>query len=149
MAVAQNEVCDAIGFGLGDEPALEAEPRCSDAAPPYGLAVQELLVAGCCFDGVAQSMAVVQNHPQSGLTLVAGDYVSLYLDACRYNVCQCLWVSSQNRVSVALEVLEELGIANDSRLDGFLQPGAQLRIWKRAQQIGVGQHREGMVEASD
>src|SRR6185437_11438176 len=98
----------------------------SDRAPAYGFAVEKLFVASGGLDGVADGVAVVEDHAQAGLALVVGDDVGLDADAGGDDVGERFGVSAEDGVGVLLHVFEELWIADDPGLDGLLQACAEL-----------------------
>ena len=63
-AEGEDEVGHAGEVLLADGPASESEMKRGDGSPGYSLAVQQALVAGGGFDGVAEGVAEVENHAQ-------------------------------------------------------------------------------------
>ena len=60
---------------------LRRDVEGGDAAPGDGFAVEELLVVGGGFDGVADGVAEVEDHAQAGFFFVFADDVGFDADA--------------------------------------------------------------------
>ena len=90
-AVAEDEICKLVGIFFGDGLAGAGYVERGDHAPADGFAVQELLVVGGGFDGVADGVAEVQDHAQAGLFFVVADDVGFDADAGGDDVGRGLW----------------------------------------------------------
>ena len=76
-----DDALDAVVLGDGDEAAALGDGDGGEHAPGDGFAVEELLVVGGGFDGVAEGVAEVEEHAEAGFALVGGDDVGLHADA--------------------------------------------------------------------
>ena len=108
-----------------DGAAGKTEARGSDHPPGDGLAMQQLLIAGRCFNGVAEGMAVVENHAQPVFHLVDTDDFGLHAHRAGNDVFDGFWIAREDRLDIALHEGEELRVPDDSRLDAFEESGAQ------------------------
>lgn len=79
-AVAEDELRDAVGFFGLDGVAGDGDVEGGEGAPAYGFAVEELLVVGGGFDGVADGVAEVEDHAEAVLFFVLADDVGFDAD---------------------------------------------------------------------
>ena len=148
-AVAEDEVADAGVLGGGDGLAGEGYVEGSDGAPGYGFAVEELLVAGGGFDGVADGVAEVEDHAEAVLFFVLTDDIGFDADGGGYDFGEGGGVAGEDEAGILLHVGEEAWVVDDAGLDGLLEAGAEFGGGQGAEKVGVGEDGEGMVEASD
>ena len=148
-AVAEDELRDAVGVFLADGFAGDGYVEGGDAAPGDGFAVEELLVVGGGFDGVADGVAEVEDHAEAGFFFVFADDVGFDADRGGDDMGESGGVTCEDGFGVLFHVAEEFCVVDDAGFDGLLQAGAELRRRKGAEEVGVGEDGLRMVEAAD
>mgnify|MGYP000346726242 CR=1 FL=1 len=95
-------------------PSAEATARASGADDAYGngFAVQELESAGR-FDGMSDSMPVVEHSPQVSLEGIGLDDVALNLAVLVSYLFEHIEFSLQDPVKIGFEKIEIVGVGND------------------------------------
>ena len=115
--------------------------------------MEELLVVGGGFDGVADGVAEVEDHAEAGFFFVFADDVGFDADGGGDYFGQGFGVGVSFRVEdgcgVLFHVAEELGVVDDAGFDGFLEAGAELGGGEGAEEVGVGEDGLRVVEAAD
>jgi len=118
--------------------------------------MEELLVVGGGFDGVADGVAEVQDHAEARLLFVFADDVGFDADRGGYYFRERFGVSVlfcvacvQAGFGVLFHEAEEFCVVDDACLDGFLQAGAEFGGGEGAEKVGVGEDGLWVVEAAD
>jgi len=111
--------------------------------------MEELLVVGGGFDGVADGVAEVEDHAEAGFFFVFADDIGFDADAGGDDAGESGGFACEDGFGVLLHVAEELCIVDDAGFDGFLQACVEFGGGKSAEKIYVGEDSLRMVEAAD
>ena len=118
-------------------------------SPGDGFAVEETLVAGGGFDGVAEGVAVVEDHAQAGFAFVDSDDAGFHPDRCGNDAFERSGIAGEDSCGILFHEAEERGIADDASFDGLEKAGAQLAVGEGLQDVDIGEDGSGVVEAAD
>ena len=111
--------------------------------------MQETAVIRRGLEGVAKRMSEVQDLPQPGLFLIARNHDSFRSDTPADDPVQRLCTAAQNDGHTALEVFEQIDVADDAIFDDFIKRRTILASRERSQQLRIGDHKLRRIERAD
>jgi len=114
-----------------------------------GFAMEEAGVAGFGLEGVADGVAEVENAAEVAFFFVGGDDFALDADALADDGLEAGGVEGEDFGGVEGHFVEEGLAADDTALEDFVEAGAVFALGEGAEDFGVDQDGEGLVEAAD
>ena len=149
QAGAQQQRFDALDVFNGELAETVRGFRRHHHARSHRFAVQPYAVAHFGFDGVAVSMAQIQQGAQAAFAFVGGHDLGLQLAAAADTVGQRLHIQRHQRIDVVFQPDEELAIEDDPVFDDFSQARREFTRRQRFQTIQINHHRSGLIESAD
>src|SRR5512134_292289 len=113
------------------------------------LAVQPGAEAGADLDCVAKRVSEVEHYARAGFQLIARHYLGLVRAGALDGVGQRLGLAAGEPAHVGLKPFKERGVADQPVLNDLREPRSQFARGERPERVGIGNHRERLVERSD
>src|SRR6185369_4340516 len=123
--------------------------RGRDHSPRYSLSVKKATVRRLGFKSVADGVSEIENLAQAMFPLVGGDYVRFQTHRVGDDSLQQLRITRENLAAIVFEQTEQLGVADDSRLQRFIKACIVLTLRQGGENRGIDEHGLGLVECAD